>query len=57
VKGQSISELQPSGDRPQMKNTLQPYYHIVQLGYVDGVTKPFIPFESQKGRRKAQDIA
>jgi len=40
-----------------MKNTSQPYYHTMQLGYVDGVTKSFIPFEGQKGRRKAQDIA
>jgi hypothetical protein len=40
-----------------MKNTLQPYYHIVHLGHVNGVTKSFIPFEGQKGRRKAQDIA
>lgn len=53
----SISELQTSGDWSQVKNTLQPYHHIVHLGHVDGVTKSFISFEGQKRRRKAEDIA
>lgn len=47
---------QPSVNRSQVKNILQPDYYIVHLGSVDGMTKAFVTFESQEGRRKAQDI-